>query len=114
LKRSLHIVHDFGDIPAKAPSIVSIGGQLVTVVDTGDGVARDRFVDVLVEAGAARVDSGSNTTPELRIVIRRTPASPEGRRRAEVLEAAADVVLGSARPSFARHLGLACARWVNS
>jgi hypothetical protein len=114
LKRSLHIVDDSGEVAAKAPSIVSIGGQLVAVIDTGDGVAADRFVDALVGVGAARVDSVTNATPGLRIVIRDTPASPEGRRRAEALEAAADVVLGSARPPFARHLGLACARWVNS
>jgi len=114
LKRSLRIVDDSSESRANTPSIVTIGGQLVSVVDTGDGVATSRFVDALVEAGAAGIDSSSDVTPDLRIVIRNAPNSPEARLRAGALEGAADVVLGSARPAFARYLGLACARWVNS
>ncbi len=114
MKRSLPIVDDSSESSTKKPSIVTIGGQLVSVVDTGDGVASDRFIDALLEAGAAGIASSGDATPDLHIVIRETPTSPEARLRAEVLEEAADVVLGSARPSFARHFGLACARWVNS
>jgi len=114
LKRSLHIVDDSREASPKAPSTVRIRGRLVTVVDAGDGVGGDRFVDALVEVGAARVDSARDATPAVRIVIRGAPKSPEGRLRAEALEEAADVVLGSARPAFARYFGLACARWVNS
>ena len=114
MKRSLRIVDDSGESSTKTPSIVTIGGQLVSVVDTGDGVASDRFVDALLEVGAAGIAPSEDAPPDLRIVIRGTPTSPEARLRAEVLEEAADVVLGSPRPAFARHFGLACARWVNS
>lgn len=114
MKRLLPIVDDSGASRTKKPSTVTIRGQLVSVVDTGDGVESDRFVDVLLEVGAAVVASSGDATPDLRIVIRGTPASPEARLRAQALEEAADVVLGSPRPAFARHFGLACARWVNS
>jgi hypothetical protein len=114
VKRSLHVVDDSDEAHPKAPAIVRIGGRFVTVVDGGDGVGADRFVDVLIEVGGARVDSVSDARPTMRIVIRGAPTSPEARLRAEVLEEAADVVLGSARPAFARRFGLACARWVNS
>ena len=113
MKRSLRVVHDSNESRTKTPSIVTIGGHLVSVIDTGDGAAADRFADALVEVGATRVDSVSNATPGTRIVIRSAPTSPEERLSAEVLEDAADLVLGSARPAFARHFGLACARWVN-
>jgi len=114
LKRSLRIVDDSGDSSTKTPSLVRIRGQLVSVVDTGNGVASDRFVDALLEVGSAGIAPSGDAPPDLRIVIRGTPASPEARLRAKVLEEAADVVLGSPRPAFARLFGLACARWVNS
>jgi hypothetical protein len=114
LKRALHVVDGSGDPPAKAPLVVSIGGRLVSVVDTGNGAASLRFVDVLLDSGAARADSTSEANIELHILIRDAARSPEARVRAETLEQAADVVLGSARLGFARHLASACARWVNS
>lgn len=94
--------------------MVSIGGRLVSVVDTGDGVASRRFVDLMLDAGARRVDASSDANADMEIVIRGTPKTPEARLRAEVLEQAADLVLGSARPAFARHFDSACAPWVNS
>jgi hypothetical protein len=114
LKRSLRIVDDSSESTTKTPSIVTIEGQLISVVDTGDGVASDRFADALLEAGAAGMAPSGDAPPDLCIVIRGTPTSPEARLRAKVLEEAADVVLGSPRPAFARYFGLVCARCVNS
>jgi hypothetical protein len=114
LKRSLHVVDDSGDPPVRAPASVDIGGRLVSVADTGDGVSSLRFVDWLIEAGAVRVDSSADVKLDTRIVIRGTPKSPEARLRAKAVEEATDVVLGSARPAFARLFASACARWVNS
>ncbi len=114
MKRALRVVGDSGDPPPKAPLLVSVAGRLVSVVDTGDGVASVHFVDVLVDAGATRVDSTSDTKRAIGIVIRGRAESPEARLRAEAVEEAADVVLGSARPAFAKHFASACARWVNS
>jgi len=113
LKRSLHVVDDSSDPPVR-PSRVAIGGRLVSVADTGDGLSALRFVDGLIEAGAVRVDSSDDAEIDARIVIRGTPKSPEARLRAENVEEGADVVLGSARPAFARLFTSACARWVNS
>ena len=93
---------------------MAIGGRLISVADTGDGLSGRRFVDELVEAGAVRADSSDDAKPDTRIVIRGTPKSPEARLRAEAVEEAADLVLGSARPAFARLFTSACARWVNS
>jgi len=114
LKRSLRVVDHSGDPPVSAPSTVNIGGRLVSVVDTGDGASGRRFTDLLVDAGATRVTRGSDANPDMRVVILGTPQSPAATARAEVLEEAADVLLGSARPAFARHFASACARWVNS
>jgi hypothetical protein len=114
LKRSLHVVDDSRDPPVRAPASLDIGGWLVSVAGTGDGVSSLRFVDVLIEAGAVRVDSSADLKFNTHIVIRETPKSPEARLRAETAEEAADVVLGCARPVFARLFASACARWVNS
>jgi hypothetical protein len=114
LKRSLHVVHDSGEPPVRASWTVAIEGRRVSIADTGDGVPSLRFVNLVVEAGAARVESEDDTKADMRVVIRGTPRTPEARLRAEVMEEAADVVLGSARPAFARLFASACARWVNS
>ncbi|TNF59962.1 MAG: hypothetical protein EP303_07720 [Deltaproteobacteria bacterium] len=114
MKRPLHVVGDSSGPPPKTPVLVTIGGRVVSVLDTGDGAASLRFVDALLDAGVTCLDSANDARPDLRIVIRGAPRSAEARLRAEVLEEAADVVLGSARPAFARHFGSTCARWVNS
>jgi hypothetical protein len=114
LKRSLHVIDGSGDPPVRAPSKVAIAGWLVSVADTGDGLSGLRFVDALIEAGAVHADSSDDAELDTRIVIRGTPKSPEARLHAEALEEAVDVVLGSARPAFARLFASACARWVNS
>ena len=114
MKRSLHVVDDSGDPPVRAPASLDIGGWLVSVAGTGDGVSSLRFVDELIEAGAVRVDSSADVKLDTRIVIRGRSTSPEARLRAEATEEAADAVLGSARPVFARLFASACARWVNS
>lgn len=109
MKRSLQVVDESRDPPVVPVTIVSIGTKRVSIADTGDGIAGRRFVDALLEAGAARLDGGSGPKPDLCIVIRGAPKSPEARLRADVLEEAADLVLGAARPAFAGLLVLACA-----
>lgn len=68
---------------------------------------------MLSQAGATLLEQKSDANPDLRILIRGAPASAEARRRPEVLEEAADLILGAARPAFARLFASACARWVN-
>ena len=114
MKRSLHVVDDSGDPPVQAPRAVVIGDQLVSVIDTGERRSSVRFVDLLVDAGAAHVDLARDANIDLRIVVRDAPKTPAARLRVEALEETADVVLGSARPAFARLFVSTCARWVNS
>ena len=114
MKRSLHVVDDSGDPSVQAPRAVVIGDQLVSVIDTGEGRSSVRFVDLLVDAGAAHVDLARDANIDLRIVVRDAPKTPAARLRVEALEETADVVLGSARPAFARLFVSTCARWVNS
>ena len=114
MKRSLQVVHDSGEPPVGASRTVAIEGRRVSIADTSDGGPSLRFLDLLVKAGAARVEPEDDTKTDMRVVIRGTPQTPQARLRAEVMEEAADVVLGSARPAFARLFASACARWVNS
>jgi hypothetical protein len=114
LKRSLRIVGDPEDLPVQVPQAVAIGERLVSIADTGDGRSGLRFVDLLVDGGAARIDSASDAKIDMRVVIRGAPQTPAARFRAEAIEEAADVVLGAPRPVFARLFASACARWVNS
>jgi len=104
LKRPLQVVDESRDPPVAPVTMITIGTKRVSITDTGDGIASRRFVDTLLEAGAAHQDDRSGPKPDLRIVVRDTPRSPEARLRADVLEAAADLVLGAARPAFARLL----------
>ena len=114
MKRSLHVVDDSSEPPVRAPWTLTIGGRRVSVADTGDGLSGRHFVDLLIQAGATPVDSPGDAKIDMRIVIRGTPRTPEAHLRAEVVEEAADVLLGSARPTFARLFASPCARWVNS
>jgi hypothetical protein len=114
LKHALQVLDHSGVPPSVGPLLVRFGDRLVSVVDTGDGLASGRFVDALLAAGAERVDSPGEASRHTRIVIRGTPKSREARLRAEALEEAADLILGSMRPGFARYFGSACARGVNS
>jgi hypothetical protein len=94
--------------------MLRLGERIVSLIDTGDGAAAAVFAKALVDAGATTMDSETESQADLRIVIRSAAQSPEASLRAELLEEAADLVLGSARPVFARVFGSACARWVNS
>lgn len=114
MKRSLQVVGDATDPPIPPPSNVTLANRLVSIADTGDGLAALRFVEQLVEVGAIPVDPADDDALDLRVVIRGAPNSLEARRHAEEIEAHADVVLGSARPAFARLFASTCARWVNS
>ena len=114
MKRTLRVLDRSDDELQAGPSLVTLGQRLVSVADTGAGLESRRFVSALVAAGATVVDSTSGAKPDARIVIRVAPHSPKARLRAASLEEGADLILGSARPAFARYLASACARWVNS
>ncbi len=77
------------------------------VFDEGDGSAANRLASCLAEAGATPLDADADAEADhqpIRIVIRAGALKAEARKRAAALEAAADVVLGSTRPAFARRL----------
>ena len=113
MKRSLRVVDERRDPPVWTPRLLRIGDRRVSVVDTDDGTASRRFAEMLGRAGATLLEQRGDAKPHLRVVIRGAPTSAEARRRAEVLEEAADLILGAARPAFARLFASACARWVN-
>lgn len=102
MKRSLQVVDEIRDPPVWTPIAVRIRGELVSVVDTGDGMASRRFVEALLAEGATPGEEDGSAPPTLRIVIRGATSSAEARLRADVLEEAADLVLGAARPAFAK------------
>ena len=106
MKRSLHVVDESRDPPIWTPRLLRVGSRLVSIVDTEDGKASRRFAEALAVAGATPLDEEHDAEPNLRIVIRGAPASAQARLRAEVLEEAADLVLGAARPVFARLLAI--------
>jgi len=113
LKRSLRVVDEQGDPPVWTPRLLRIGDRLVSILDTEEGTPSRRFSNMLAQAGATLLEHHSDADPDLRIVIRGAPTSAEARRRAEVLEEAADLILGAPRPAFARLFASACAAWVN-
>ena len=108
-----------GDRAARAlPALRSIGMTLA-LDDFGTGYSSLNFVtrfpvDVLKIDRSFVGDVARDANSDLRIVVRDAPKTPAARLRVEALEETADVVLGSARPAFARLLVSTCARWVNS
>lgn len=114
MKRKLQLVCDSGAQPLAVPRFVNLGQLTVSVIDAGDGSETQRFVDTLIGTEAALTDAKADAAADFSIVIRATPRASEGRLREQALEEGADLVLGSARPVFAKLFGSACARWVNS
>ena len=114
MKRKLQLVGHSGGLPLDVARFVNLGQLTVSVIDAGGGSETQRFVDALIETGAALTDAKADAAADFSIVIRATPTGTEGRLREEVLEEGADLVLGSARPVFAKLFGSTCARWVNS
>jgi len=112
LKRSLHVVDEKAASQVWTPRLLRVGDRLVSILDTEDGTPSLRFADMLAEVGARPLEQNVDASPDLRIVIRGAPVTTEARRRAEVLEEAADLILGAARPAFARLFASACAAWV--
>jgi phosphomannomutase len=102
LKRALRVLGEPDDRTAADPIRVTLQGRVLSVADAHDGAAAARFVSLLRDAGAS--DAAEGRDPDLRIVIRSTPQSAEARLRSEVMEEGADLVLGSARGSFAQRL----------
>jgi len=102
LKRALQVLGDADDRAAVPPLHVSISGRVISVADPHDGSAAARFVSHLRGEGA--VDAEQSPRADLQIVVRSVPQSHEARLRADAMEEAADIVLGSPRASFARRL----------
>ena len=113
MKRSLQVIEQKTDPSVWTPRLLRIGDLLVSILDTEDGTSSRRFAEMLARGGATLLEQNGDANPDLRIVIRGAQASAEARRRAEALEEAADLILGAARPAFARLFASACARWVN-
>jgi hypothetical protein len=114
LKRALQILGGTASAGPAKPVLVRVGSRIVSVTDAGDGSAARAFAAALAAAGAEPVDPETEPRPHDRLVIRTAPASPEAQLRAEALEEAADVVLGSVRPTFAALFAAACARGTSS
>ena len=107
MKRPLELLVDSDDDRVPPPRVLCVGGTILVVFDEADGRASGRFAAWMDEAGATELDEEIETeaNPDtLRIVIRAPAPTANARKRAQALEAAADVVLGSARPAFAREL----------
>ena len=104
MKRSLELLSEpiaTGNAP---PTTVELEGTRVAVADDGDGAEALRFVDWLIDAGGTRLEdvSRERDPDTLRIFIRALHPGAEATRSLD-----ADVVLGSARPEFARWLARA-------
>lgn len=84
--------------------MVAVGSTLISVMDAHDGAMARRFGRMLAEAGGRAAKYDPSVVPDLRIVVRSAPESPEAHLRSEVLEESADLVLGSARANLARRL----------
>ncbi len=107
MKRSLELLVEPGGERIVSPRVLRAGDTTLTVIDAGDGSASRRLASWLAEAGAIPLDAesqGEGNLEEIRIVIRAPTLTVDARRRAAAVEAGADVVLGSARPAFARRL----------
>ena len=107
MTRSLQILGEPKDRNAAEPVTVEVGGRVVSIVDAHDGSASRRFAEQLRDAGGRVIEISEPVQPDLRILVRSTPESPEAQLRAEVLEESADVILGSPRAAFARYLASA-------
>jgi hypothetical protein len=79
-----------------------LAARVLSGADAHDGSAAEQFVACLRDAGAT--DAHGDVEADFLIVIRSATQSPEARPRAKLMEQTADVVLGSVRPAFARHL----------
>lgn len=102
MKRALHILGEPRDAVAAAPEVLRIGSRVVRIEDAHDGTRARQLAEQMVHAGAERSASDEADRADFRIAVRATPESNEARLRAEVLEETADLILGSARPAFAR------------
>ena len=103
MRRPLPILGVPGDVEPSAPALVMLGDVRVRIADAHDGRACRRFAELLIRAGG-RASRDLSHQADLDIVIRSTPESREAQLRAEVLEEAADFVLGSPREAFATML----------
>ncbi len=107
MKRPLELLVDSDGDRVPPPRVLRAGGTTLVVFDEADGSASSRLALWMAEAGATEVDKKTESEANLRtlrIVIRAPAQTAKARKRARALEAAADVVLGSARPAFARQL----------
>ena len=114
MKRSLQVIDGTAEAALPPPRLLRLGGLVVSVSDTGDGVESELFAGALRSAVGDSAELDEAAAPILRIVIRGAPGSSEARVRAAGLEASADLVIGSFRPVLARILASACASWASS
>ena len=104
MKHALHVVGEPREHVPSEPILVMLGDRAISVADAHDGLAAERFVTCLRDAGAT--DAHGDVEADFLIVIRSVTSSAEARSRVKLMEQTADVVLGSARPAFARHFAL--------
>jgi len=107
LKRSLEILTEPVGDPGPQPRVLRAGDTTLMVFDEGDGSSSSRLASYMTDVGARQLDAERVADPNrgpIRIAIRFPALTAEARKRAAALEAGADVVLGSARPVFARRL----------
>ena len=114
MKRPLRVFDGAAPAEPPPPVLLRVGTRIVSVADTGDGSAAQRFAAVLLDAGARRLTSDGAPPTDDRIVIRSPLPAAHWRRRAEALEETADVILGSVRPAFAALFASACTVGVSS
>ncbi|MDH3624215.1 MAG: hypothetical protein OES69_19260 [Myxococcales bacterium] len=107
MRRSLEVLGASDGDQAPPPQALRAADTTLIIVDEGDGSASSQLVSCMEEAGATQLGAEPEAKANpgaIRIVIRARGSTIEARKRSALLEAAADVVLGSARPAFARRL----------
>ncbi len=102
MKRPLAIVGQDRGATAFEPVALRVGHTKLRIADTGDGGSAAVFADMLVAAGAERVPHDGAPQSCVYIVVRALTTGSHSNEREQ--ESEADLVLGSARPAFARLL----------
>ena len=101
MKRSLELLAEPVATRIAPVRTVELGSTRVAVSDDGDGAEALRFAGWLVDAGGTLIDDAfrSPDSATLRIFVRTLRSATHAARSLDT-----DVVLGSARPEFARGL----------
>ena len=103
MKRPIAIVGQHRGATTIEPVALRVGQTDLRIADTGDGQSAAVFADMLVASGAERIPDDGSSQSSVYIVVRApTSANPSNER--EEKQSEADIILGSARPAFARLL----------